>query len=105
MIVSDRILGRLEAFGSAIVFAFIFYFVKASSHGAQQMTYMRGVLNIPIILLQVYITREDIFPSWDKVDQCCTRGFWSGSLYLISLFDWIHDAEQQAAVDHNLFDT
>lgn len=70
-------LGRLEAFLSAAVFAFIFYFVKTSSHDAQQMSYLRGALNIPILVAQVYLTKEDLFGDWSMVDKCCTRGIWS----------------------------
>ena len=74
---SDNTLGRLEAFLSAGVFAFIFYFVKSSSHDAQQMSYMRGSMNIPILLAQAYLMKDELFGNWEMVDKCCTRGIWS----------------------------
>ena len=90
---NDKLLGRIEAFLSAGFLAFIFYFVKSSTHDAQQMSYLRGALNIPILVVQVIITKEDLFGDWEKVNKCCTRGEWSSKFRVTSAVHRIHDGE------------
>ena len=99
---SDRTVGKIESLISAMVLSFTYYAVKDSAHNAQQMTFIRGMSNVPLLYLQAMYQKEDLFGSWTQLEKCCTRMGWQGSILLNSDFRNLHDADHQLTPDYNI---
>lgn len=99
---SDRTLGKIESLASALVLSFMYYAVKDSTHNAQQMTFIRGMTTVPLLYFQAIYEKEDLFGSWLQLETCCSRMGWQGTIGLLSLVDYLYDANYQPAADYDL---
>lgn len=72
--ISQPTIGRLEAILSSFLGSFTFYFIKVSPLPANQIGYIRALVNLPILLVMSKLTNDPIFGDWERVVKCCTRG-------------------------------
>ncbi len=91
MNLSNIAIGRIEALISSMLFAWIFYFIKASEHNTSQLAWVRGTFNCVFLYIHSRISKDCLFGSWKELDMVCTRGA-TGSNYILTASD-IHRSD------------